>query len=102
MGVGLRGEGEGGEVSAVWGAGDVDVVGVVGGMAWDGEARLEEGWGFWLDSLVGDGEGGSGFEACCDGGREDRPLKQTLTFGRWRLRHEHRFRCEVLVSIQAA
>jgi hypothetical protein len=54
VGVGLRGEGEGGEVSAVWGGGDVDVVGVVGGMAWDGEARAE-GVGFWLDSLVGDG-----------------------------------------------
>ena len=27
MGVGLRGKGEGGEVSAVWGGGDVDVVG---------------------------------------------------------------------------
>jgi len=40
VGVGLRGE-EGGEVSAVWGGGDVDVVGVVGGMAWDGEARAE-------------------------------------------------------------
>lgn len=54
MGVGLRGEGEGGEVSAVWGGGDVDVVGVVGGMAWDGEARAEEGWIPWLET----GEGG--------------------------------------------
>lgn len=50
MGVGLRGEGEGGEVSAVWGGGDVDVVGVVGGMAWDGEARVEDGWIPWLEA----------------------------------------------------
>lgn len=39
MGVGLRGEGEGGEVSAVWGAGDVDVVGGGrrDGLGWGGE-----------------------------------------------------------------
>jgi len=74
MGVGLRGEGEGGKVSAVWGGGDVDVVVVVGGMAWDGEERAEEGWvsGWipWLET----GEGGSGFEACCDG--EGRPSSE--------------------------
>ena len=69
MGVGLRGEGEGGEVSAVWGGGDVDVVGVVGGMAWDGEARAEEGWSFRLDSLVGDGgRGGAALRHAAMGG----------------------------------
>jgi hypothetical protein len=68
----LRGEGEGGEVSAVWGGGDVDVVG-----GWQegwlgmGRRRLR-GLGFlvpWLETE----EEGSGFEACYDGGREDRP-----------------------------
>ena len=64
-------------------------------MASDGETRAEEvgvfGWVPWFEA----GEGGKE-----DRNGRWRPLKQTLTFGRWRLRHEHRFRCKVLVSVR--
>lgn len=57
MGVGLRGEGEGGEVSAVWGGGDVDVVGVVGGWFGMGKRGLRRvgvsGWIPWLETGEG-------------------------------------------------
>lgn len=62
-------------------------------MAWDGEARTEEGWVFVEFPGWRRGKGGGKTETV-DGVL----LKQTLTFGRWHLRHEHRFRVSALLA----